>query len=145
MKWFRPSPKREFIDAPCIHLWILLHYTKFGLLSQFSNWFGTERNSIYMALIPSEKCEYNLNCVWLIDLCNEIDFWGLSTSINFFHPRLFIYLSKVCFYCTTNSEHCTIKTNLGWINKKRWINKFSTCRKVLQFFDRKFYFAYIST
>ena len=43
-----------------------------------------------------------------------------------FHKNLFI---QGLYYCTTNSDPCTIITNLGWINKKHWINKFSTCRK----------------
>ena len=35
------------------------------------------------------------------------------------------------YYCTNNSDPCTINTNLRWINNKRWMNKFSTCRKAL--------------
>ena len=50
---------------------------------------------------------------------------------NLFIQHFFIYSSKVCFYCTRLAIGCTIKTYLGWINKKPWMNKFSTCRKAL--------------
>ena len=45
--------------------------------------------------------------------------------------NVFIHSSKVCFYCTRLAIGCTIKINLRWINKKPWMNKFSTCRKAL--------------
>ena len=37
----------------------------------------------------------------------------LQLPLKFIHTRFFIYSLKVWFYCTTNSEPCTIKTNLG--------------------------------
>ena len=67
----------------------------------------------------------NFNCVRSI--------WNIS--VHFVCNRVFDFHKNVfiqdLYCCTTNSDSCTINTNLGWINKKRWMNKFSVCRKAL--------------
>ena len=59
------------------------------------------------------------------------DIYGLSTRRKCINSTCFIYSSKVCFSCTRLAIGCTIKTNLGRINKKPWMNKFYTCRRAL--------------
>ena len=61
--------------------------------------------------------QFLVSRMWSI-LCSKLlDNTVLRLPQKCIHPRFYIYSSKVCFYCTTNSEPYTIKTNLGWINK----------------------------
>ena len=48
-----------------------------------------------------------------------------------YSSKVFCLFIQGLYHCATNSDPCTINTNLGWINIKRWMNKFSTCRKTL--------------
>ena len=49
------------------------------------------------------------------------------TSPKIYSSKVFYLFIQGLYYYTTNSNPCTINTNIGWINKKRWMNKCSTC------------------
>ena len=61
-----------------------------------------------------------------------------------YSSKFFYLFIQGLYYYTTNSNACTVITNLGWINKKRWMNKFSTCRKALFTFQTIFFWLQYS-
>ena len=91
--------------------------------------FNFEPNRIAISRAHSEKCIFiSISHINFSHILTKIHFHLFSNwirpfdkinydlLIKFIHPRFFIYSSKVCFSCTTNSEPYTIKTNLGWIH-----------------------------
>jgi len=55
----------------------------------------------------------------------------LKTSSKKYSSKIFYLFIQGLYYYTTNSHPCTINTNLEWINKKRWMNKFSMSKGLI--------------